>query len=190
MKLVCAGDSLTYGYGVRPKEAWVNLLQATSRYEIINKGVNGDTSTALLNRSYEDILSLKPCYAIIMCGTNDFLMGNSVNSTFDNLKLLWKEILNNSIKPILLTPPPVFPSLAKERWTSYIDYSKVNLKIKELGELTKAFAQGNKIEWINFYEVFEKVHWNFNDLFSDGIHLRAKGHLLIYNTIKDLNLFN
>jgi len=190
LKIICAGDSLTYGYGVRENECWVSLLQANSSHEIINKGVNGDTTSSLLNRSYEDILSLKPCYAIIMCGTNDFLMGSSLNRTFDNIKLLYEEMINSSIKVILMTPPPVFSDFAKERWSSFIDYTKVNLKIKELGELIKDFSIANDIKSINLFKFFEKYQNEFNNLFSDGIHLTAKGHLLIYNNLENLKLLH
>lgn len=190
MKIICAGDSLTYGYGVRQNQCWVSLLQATSNHEIINKGVNGDTSTSLLNRSYEDIISLQPCCTLVMCGTNDFLMGGSVNRTFDNLKLLCEEMIKNSIKVILLTPPPVFPSLAQEQWSSFIDYTKVNLKIKELGVQIKVFCTDNALKSLNLYEIFQKLHGEFNHLFSDGIHLTAQGHQLIYNKLNNLNLFH
>lgn len=190
MRVVCAGDSLTYGYGVRKDQCWVSLLQATSKDEITNKGVNGDTSSSLLNRSYEDILSLKPYYAIIMCGTNDFLMGSSVNRTFDNLKSLYEEMLKDSIKLILMTPPSVFPTLAKEQWSSYIDYSMVNSKIQELGDLIEDFSDANRLSSINLYKTFQSLNGEYNNLFTDGIHLTAEGHQLIYKSLKDLRIFN
>ena len=190
MKVICAGDSLTYGYGVSHNQCWVSLLKAENSYAIINKGVNGDTSSSLLNRSHQDIIALKPSHAIVMCGTNDFLMGGSAHRTFDNLKFLYEEMANNSIKTVFLTPPPVYPSLAKEQWSSYINYANVNIKIKELGELISFFSKANAIKSINLYEIFQRLCDEYSQFYSDGIHLTAKGHLLIYNSLKALNIFD
>lgn len=38
MKLVCIGDSLTYGYGVSSKSCWTELLKKHLNMEVINKG--------------------------------------------------------------------------------------------------------------------------------------------------------
>ena len=43
MKIVCLGDSLTYGYGVPRKDGWVSLAAQATGHTLVNKGVSGDT---------------------------------------------------------------------------------------------------------------------------------------------------
>ena len=42
MKIVCLGDSLTYGFGVSRSNSWTNIVNKETRLEIVNKGINGD----------------------------------------------------------------------------------------------------------------------------------------------------
>lgn len=48
------GDSLTFGYGVKPKDNWVHKLSEYLKLNILNKGVNGNTTTDMLFRFYEE----------------------------------------------------------------------------------------------------------------------------------------
>ena len=43
MKIVCLGDSLTYGYGVPRKDGWVSLAARATGHTLVNRGVSGDT---------------------------------------------------------------------------------------------------------------------------------------------------
>ena len=59
--LVLIGDSLTFGYGVPKKDSWVYKLQEKYPYKnILNKGINGDTTSSMLTRYYKDVLIKKP----------------------------------------------------------------------------------------------------------------------------------
>ena len=44
------GDSLTFGYGVKPKDNWVHKLSEYLKLNILNKGVNGNPTTDMLCR--------------------------------------------------------------------------------------------------------------------------------------------
>ena len=50
MKLICIGDSLTFGYGVRPSQRWTRLCAQETGWEIVNKGISGDTTGGMLVR--------------------------------------------------------------------------------------------------------------------------------------------
>ena len=52
MKLICIGDSLTFGYGVRPSQRWTRLCAQETGWEIVNEGISGDTTT------FEETLTL------------------------------------------------------------------------------------------------------------------------------------
>lgn len=57
-KYVFLGDSLIYGYGVSPRDNWVYKLKNTLNLNLYNKGINGSTTTDMLIRFEEDVLSL------------------------------------------------------------------------------------------------------------------------------------
>ena len=50
MKLICIGDSLTFGYGVRPFQRWTRLCAQETGWEIVNEGISGDTTGGMLVR--------------------------------------------------------------------------------------------------------------------------------------------
>lgn len=50
MKLICSGDSLTFGYGVRASQRWTHLCARDTGRKIVNEGVSGDTAGGMLAR--------------------------------------------------------------------------------------------------------------------------------------------
>lgn len=187
MKIVCIGDSLTYGYGVYSDECWVKLLHKSLNIEIINKGVNGDTTAGILSRSHKDILELKPSHVILMAGTNDILLNYPVNNIIDNIKFLLKEIKDNNITPILALQPPIIGELAEIYWDKYISYSKANEHLFEYIRKINPFACENNINIINFYDSFIKIK-DIVNLYSDGIHPNSEGHKLMIQTVIQSNI--
>ena len=89
MKVLCFGDSNTYGFDPRSffgerydsKNRWTDLLAYKTGWEIINAGLCGrsvphDISAARLVQQYAPVDIL-----IIMLGTNDLLQGLSAKDT-------------------------------------------------------------------------------------------------------------
>ena len=70
MKLLCLGDSLTYGYDVRPQERWTTLVSNRSTIEIDNKGQCGDTTAGMVFRLHQlDLIGYDAFF--VMGGSND-----------------------------------------------------------------------------------------------------------------------
>ena len=57
MRLLCLGDSLTYGYDVSHEKGWVSLAAAALRWEADNHGMCGDTTWGMLTRLRQLTLS-------------------------------------------------------------------------------------------------------------------------------------
>ncbi|QAA31281.1 GDSL-type esterase/lipase family protein [Clostridium manihotivorum] len=210
MKVICIGDSLTYGYGLPPSKGWVSLLSALTTHEIINKGINGDTTVGILSRFYRDCIELRPDIAIIMAGTNDLLTGRNIKTVTDNIVCMIKDCVQNDIAPIVMTPPCSLPELAEERWYSSIDYNYINDEILSMPDLIKEnlkalhlineeLLSASKV--ISEYELMplhsinkatsvmlpvidlSKVIPLSSDFYIDGIHLTPKANEIIYNTL-------
>ena len=50
MKLIRIGDSLTFGYGVHLSQRWTRLCAQETGWELVNEGINGDTTGGMLAR--------------------------------------------------------------------------------------------------------------------------------------------
>ena len=182
MKVLCIGDSLTFGYGVQKTHSWVGLLNKYSFDNFINKGVNGDTSTGMLSRFYQIIKSNDFEQTLIMGGSNDFLQNRSVNFVKDNLMLLIKDALSENLKTYILIPPLALNDLALKNWSSSIDYCEVNEKILILKQLLEKEIKDNSLP-ITIVDLSSLIPLQEN-FYIDGLHLTEEGHKVIFNGLK------
>ncbi len=192
-KTICIGDSLTFGYGVNTNEPWVSLLKSSFHENIIiNRGVNGDTSSGVLSRFYNHVIEEHADKVIITIGSNDFLIGLSVDYVLDNLKLLIKESLENGIKPIVGIEPMIDGDLAKEYWCSYLDYSVINSKISLYHKKALDYCHSKDIPVVDFYDLFLGIKDAKNpiSIFIDGLHPNKEIHKLmvekVITTLKEI----
>lgn len=114
MRILCFGDSNTYGYDPRswcgePYETpWVDALAGKLGCTVINEGENGrgisrseHSLNLLLNRHQPvDLL-------IVMLGTNDLLQGNSPEAVAARMAHFLEEVQFEKSKILLLAPPPM-----------------------------------------------------------------------------------
>ena len=125
MKILCIGDSNTYGYDPRsyigdryPAEVrWTDRLE---NCDVINFGVNGMTiprapsgaqrgfsAASPASSRYAGLIKLhEPDLVIVMLGTNDLFSGLSARQIADRMEAFLDSIMEAG-KPILLISPPV-----------------------------------------------------------------------------------
>ncbi|MCY6485205.1 GDSL-type esterase/lipase family protein [Clostridium aestuarii] len=179
MKIVCIGDSLTFGYGVNKNYRWTTLINnSLNNVELINKGANGDSTAGMLMRFHTEVVLNAPSNVIIMGGTNDFLINSCLNNVKENIKLMIKEATTYNIQPIIGIQIPIKPDIAKQLWVSNINYSLINEKLKEYRAWVINFSKENNIQYIDFYSAFIYSE-NTADLYVDGIHPTSVGHTLM-----------
>ena len=184
-KYVFLGDSLIFGYGVKPKDNWVNKLKNTYDLGIYNKGVNGSTSTDMLVRFQRDAIDNCPNILFLMAGTNDLLSNRSVTSIVNNIEIMIKEALLNNIKVHIGIPPNIIPEMANKlfmRCDTY-DYCKESLPLlrNELLNLCNSYS----LKYIDFYSITENSK-QLSNLYLDGIHFNPKGQDLLFEAAKKL----
>ena len=80
MKLICIGDSLTFGYGVRPSQRWTRLCAQETGWEIVNEGISGDTTGGMLVR-------LRALLAALEIG--DAVKANCMIAGIDSDRPIW-----------------------------------------------------------------------------------------------------
>ena len=172
MRILCFGDSNTYGYDPRgflgeryPAEGrWCDLLAGKTGWEIINAGLNGrdipsdDGVLRLLDRySPVDVL-------LIMLGTNNLLQGDFPEKASAKMETFLDRILPHCREVFLIVPPP----MVRGAW---VDTEKLVEASKVLAEEYVHLAQKRKIS------ILDTRSWQIPMAF-DGVHFTQAGHIL------------
>ena len=108
--VVALGDSLTYGYGATPQTSYPAILAELTGWQIINAGVNGDTSADVLARSAA-IIAQNPDLVLLGVGGNDVLSRTEPLTTKANISATIATIKAANI-PVVLIAEPYFCSSA------------------------------------------------------------------------------
>lgn len=170
MKILCFGDSLTWGYapqGGRYAQPWPSVLQECRKADrIINAGMPGRTAF-LSETDLSDLLErTMPDLTIIMLGSNDLSLycGHTVNQVIDDLQLL--AITAEKYGKVLLLAPPCISVDVDPQW----GYGKnIQLQMKELVEGISKLCQKNKWMFFNTQKVVQPS-------VPDGLHINAASH--------------
>ena len=110
MKVICFGNSNTYGYDPRGHFGgrydadcrWVDILAAETGWTVCNMGQNG-----------REIPSAAPAFPddtdllIVMLGTNDLLQGRSPEQAAERLARFFSSVSLDRSKVLLIAPPPM-----------------------------------------------------------------------------------
>lgn len=178
MKLLCFGDSNTFGYDPRgffgsryeKENRWVDILQTLTGWECINAGQNG---REIPRRSFElesvrDLISRHhPDLVLVMLGTNDLLQGADPETVAARMAAFLQQL---SCSVLLVAPPP----LQRGTWvtTDSLVESSVQL-VAHYGMLAQRFG-------IPFVDT---SRWNLQLCF-DGVHLTEEDHQLFAEKLR------
>ena len=106
-KILAFGDSLTYGFGTDIKNSYPTVLAEKTGLEIINAGINGETSSAGLRR-LPSLLSDTAITHMILCfGGNDILQKLPLSQLKQNLKQMIAIAQSRKVKVLLISVPDV-----------------------------------------------------------------------------------
>lgn len=178
MKIVCLGDSLTAGYGVRKSCNWVSLLNEAGSHHWINAGVCGDTTGGMLARLQTDVLAEQPDAALILGGVNDILMTDSFEAAKGNLSAMVNQCAAKGVRPVVGIPYPLNPG-APQPWEPLLDFRRAAEIQTAYVDWLRLFIQTFRLRFVDFNEA-----WNtdFSSVehaqlyLPDGLHPSPAGH--------------
>ncbi len=170
MRILCLGDSNTYGYDPRgffgdrygAEDRWVDRLAKHTGYEIINAGANGreiprDPYPLRFLTEHEPVDIL-----LIMPGTNDLLQGASAKEAAARMDAFLPSILPHCKQLILISPPP----MQRGAW---VPTDALVAESIHLAEEYKLLAERRGIPFVDTRK------WNIALTF-DGVHFTENGH--------------
>lgn len=177
IKVVCLGDSITYGWPWGPAVSWTKMLADQIVGEVINRGIPGNTTSQMLERFDKAVLKLNPSHVIIMGGLNDVVLQDSFDRITWNLRSMAEIARDNGIKAIFGLPTVIDePGLERLIW-------KIRAWIIK-------YSEEHHIPVINFTQAFydEENHIISELLAADGAHPTKAGYQAMYAQI-DLKVF-
>ena len=170
MRILCFGDSNTYGYDPRgffgdrysAEDRWVDLLAKQTGHDCINAGANGReiprnpyALRLLTEHAPVDIF-------LVMLGTNDLLQGASATGAAARMANFLNQLLPHCKQILLIYPPPM-------RRGAWVPTDELVAESIHLAEEYKLLAEKLNIP------VVDPRHWNI-ELTFDGVHFTELGH--------------
>ena len=170
MRILCFGDSNTYGYDPRgyfggrydADDRWVDLLAQQTSHEIINLGANGReiprnpyALRLLTEHAPVDIF-------LVMLGTNDLLQGSTAEIAAERMENFLTPLLPHCNRILTVAPPP----MKRGAWVPTDELVTESIR---LAEEYRAVASHLNIPFI------DTTNWNI-ELAFDGVHFTEEGH--------------
>jgi len=162
-KLLILGDSLSAAYGLQQHQGWVQLLQNSTDWQLINASISGETTAGGKARLPALLAQHKPDAVLIELGGNDGLRGFNVNSVESNLSEIITLIKQHTATPVLMQiriPPNYGPRYGQQ-------FSKIYSKL----------ADKHQIPLWPFF--MDHIAVNQDLMLADGIHPNVDAQPLI-----------
>ena len=183
MRILCFGDSNTYGYDPRgffgdrygAGDRWVDLLAKLSGHECINASANGReiprnpyALRLLTEHTPVDIF-------LVMLGTNDLLQGTTATEAATWMEAFLTPLLPHCEQILLICPPPM-------KRGAWVPTDGLVAESIHLAEEYKLLAKKLNITFV------DTRYWNI-ELTFDGVHFTEEGHhTFAENLRKELRL--
>lgn len=178
MKLLCIGDSLTFGFKMNRKHTWPKIVEKELGIQVNNKGICGDTTAGMLSRFGRDVLNEKPTHVMIMGGANDLIFNTPMTAAHSNIATLIYQAYHYRIEPIVGIHIPMVPDMAKEKFMIDADFKRVNKELFLLREWILKFSNMIGFKTIDLFSQF----YNYTNgigkenLYIDGVHPTIEGN--------------
>ena len=174
MKILCFGDSNTYGYDPRSyfggqypaQHRWVDLLAQKLGCKAVNAGENGreiPRREGELQRFDLMLSNQKPLdLLLVMLGGNDLLQGNSVEAVAQRMEAFLTRIPLEKSQIVLIGPPRIKPG-------AWITDDRL---LEDCVRHNAAYHTVAEKLGVRFVDA---TGWDI-DVTYDGVHYSEKGH--------------
>ncbi len=164
-KILAFGDSLTYGYRVDSDKNYPSILSNLLQSEVINAGVNGETTKEGLKRLPKLLKRYKPQILIICEGGNDLLRSKKFSDIKANLAKMIELAQKEKIFVVLIGVP----------YLEYLRYSTASFYY-DLAKEYNVPLESDALAQI----------LNDNSLKVDEVHPNAKGYEILSNALANI----
>ena len=167
---VLYGDSITDGWAQKDPDFF-------TENNFVGRGISGETTSQMLLRFRDDVVSLRPKYVVILAGVNDIAL-NQGYSTLDgavgNIISMCEIAAANGIKPVLCTPTPANTIPWRPEVENTAD------KVDQLKYMIRAYAAQKSIPVVDYWSSLHDEFRGFPQKWAgDGIHPNIEGYKIM-----------
>ncbi|WP_400241523.1 SGNH/GDSL hydrolase family protein [Niallia sp. JL1B1071] len=176
--LICFGDSITAGVENRNEAVLTaKLADKIDYYEIINAGVNGNTTINALKRIQEDVINKQPDLVTVLFGANDAAFHKMIELPIyqNNIRRIVQLI--GPDKTILISPAPIDET---------VQFARTNEILASYANAVKDVATETGAYFIDFYSEMLSLKDYQNKLkgiHNDGLHFGEEGYDILVDLI-------
>ena len=183
MKIVALGDSLTVGetefelsdsgqatsypkYLELLAEEHLRSLQSDVKVTVLNRGINGDLTSGMLERFSRDVVEEKTDYVIILGGANDIGWGFDPVMIAHNLTTMYDAARNKGIGAVACSVP------------SILGFDELIPPRLHLNRMIRTGAEKRSIAFVDLFTATADPQTSrlLEDYSADGLHLNTKGY--------------
>jgi len=168
-RVVFMGNSITIGWSHSRPDFFQNK-------HYINRGISGQTTSQMLLRFRNDVISLAPKVVVILAGTND-IAGNtgpiSLEEILDNIKSMSELADFHGIQVLLCSVLPA----SDYRWSPG---KNPHIKIPKLNQMMKQYAEKNGYGYLDYFSALTDGNSGMKKEYADdGVHPTAEGYKIM-----------
>lgn len=184
-RLLCLGDSLTFGYGVAAQDRWLTLLSRAGRVQCQNEGLCGDTTAGMLQRLKAMELTAYDAF-FLMGGSNDILLDIRREQTQAHMADMITRLQTQG-KPVYVGIPPLtLPESAAYGWQAADAVTGHNDRLTAYRQWLLNECKQQRLCVFDFYAALwdaQKAN-RTPSLYVDGVHPGPAGYALMAQTAR------
>jgi lysophospholipase L1-like esterase len=167
---VLMGDSITEGWFKKDPDFFTSN-------NFVGRGISGQTTSHMLCRFRQDVVTHAPKYVVILAGTNDIALNNgpiSLDDIYANIVSMCDIAKANKIKPVLCSVVPCY----KYRWRPEV--TDAASQIVALNTMLKEYAAENKYIYVDYHTSMKDDRNGLPETLSkDGCHPTVDGYKIM-----------
>lgn len=182
MKIICMGDSITYGYGLADlSQRWTDIVSARTGHILVNRGISGDTTGGMLARCQTQVFQDPPDAMMFLGGINDISILAQYRPVCANVTAIVRQAMAIGLPVIVGLLLPIVPEvMAASGWNQEFDPSACLELSRQYTAWLQGFCAHKNLPVADFHSPFLRPDGTVRqELFQDGIHPTAEGHALM-----------
>lgn len=174
---VLLGDSITDFFNYY--ELFFDFCKSSGQ-AVYNRGISGDTTDRLLERLYDNVLSIEPKNIVLLIGTNDIGRGLPLSMTLENVEKIITDT-KKACPDVNFIVEAVYP--INENMRDKFE-KRSNKKIKEMNNEFIKLCEKHNCIWLDFTDKLKDKDGNLKkELTYDGLHVNAPAYEIIAENV-------
>lgn len=154
-------------------------------FEIINRGISGDTTSGMLERLQDNLLDIEPSTVVFLGGTNDIGKNVPIEEIAGNIESILKAIKDRcpNCRIIVQSVYPVNKNI-RPRYLNQVN-ARTNDAVIKLNAALVELCQRRGYTYVNTYSYLIDDEGNLKSEYTrDGLHLTRKAYFALAEVIK------